>query len=62
MQRVWFRAFIPAIGFTIVGLLLLAYAASIQQLANVFDGAYQVHWLFGGVSVALLALLVCWHY
>jgi hypothetical protein len=57
MQRVWFRAFIPATFSTGLALVCLVYAAIIQQMVDAFRDASIARWLFF-VGAFLLAVII----
>jgi hypothetical protein len=61
MQRVWFRAFVPATLTTGIALVSLGYAAIIQQIADTLGSATLARAYFGSVLVVLAAVLFVWH-
>ena len=61
MQRVWFRAFVPATLTTGIALVSLGYAAIIQQIADALGSATSARACFGYVLVVLAAILFLWH-
>jgi hypothetical protein len=60
MQRVWFRAFIPATLFTGFALVGLAYASIIQQLADTLGNAHAAQFSFATGLGVLLVVLAGW--
>jgi hypothetical protein len=60
MQRVWFRAFIPATLFTGIALVFLGHAAMIQQLADTLHNVWVAWGCYWGVVVVLGIGL--WHW
>ena len=60
MQRIWYRTFIPATGFTGLALLALAYSATIQTIADAFGNDHSARLWFIIVLVALVLIFAFW--
>jgi hypothetical protein len=58
MQRVWVKAFIPAVIVTMLGLLSLAYAAVVQVLALALQNVWEARiiCILAGVAIAVVVI------
>jgi hypothetical protein len=61
MLRVWNRAFIPATAATGLALLALAYAATIRQIADALEDAWEARVATLSVITIVVAILAVWH-